>query len=359
MGSYYSNALCLISALAASDSSQGLFKERQSEKYPTKSCTIAFDSSKNKYIYLPIPVPDFTLSPDCPAVTEPLMTRSWCLQERLLSPRALHWSTNGLFWQCLGVPEDSEFTPVFRRIDGIETTTTARKAMQRVFTVSGDEAMGSMWKNIVYEYSGMGLTYKTDRLAAIQGLGDRLAAMHGSEYFAGVFRSHLAQGLIWQSHPPDMEREKLAHFPTWSWASCVSRHGVMFQDLESTWLRCPRPDIFPLEHTATNFSDPSKRILRIEAPLLLLNLKNQYHREETILMCKEWELRLYFDKPELEPNPLEQLLVLALGRTKIYELVGIIVRPNGNLYERIGLVVGYEGEVEVSYEDFRMEVELV
>ncbi|KAI8173472.1 hypothetical protein K4K52_008648 [Colletotrichum sp. SAR 10_76] len=55
MASYYSNARCLISALSASDSSQGIFAERLAQKYPLRNCAIAFDDDKNEVLYLPVP----------------------------------------------------------------------------------------------------------------------------------------------------------------------------------------------------------------------------------------------------------------------------------------------------------------
>ncbi|CEI60226.1 unnamed protein product [Fusarium venenatum] len=30
----------------------------------------------------------------------PLLKRGWCLQEWILSPQILHWTNNGLIWQC-------------------------------------------------------------------------------------------------------------------------------------------------------------------------------------------------------------------------------------------------------------------
>ncbi|KAI8251387.1 hypothetical protein K4K58_008837 [Colletotrichum sp. SAR11_239] len=48
MASYYSNARCLFSALAASDSGQGIFTERRAQKYPRKNSPISFDEAQNE-----------------------------------------------------------------------------------------------------------------------------------------------------------------------------------------------------------------------------------------------------------------------------------------------------------------------
>ena len=47
MGSYYSTAYCLISALSTADSGEGLFTERLAFKYEVFPCTIGYDERTN------------------------------------------------------------------------------------------------------------------------------------------------------------------------------------------------------------------------------------------------------------------------------------------------------------------------
>lgn len=60
------------------------------------------------------------------------------------------------------------------------------------------------WSQIMREYSAAKFAFDTDRIVAIQGLSERLASIQNDEYFAGVFRSDLAQGLVWEADTEDL-----------------------------------------------------------------------------------------------------------------------------------------------------------
>ncbi|KAK2677087.1 Heterokaryon incompatibility [Fusarium oxysporum f. sp. vasinfectum] len=105
IGSYYLHSKCLISASAASDSSQGLFVKQNARKYPLRTCALAFKNEKQEYICLSVPRP----SPSEDWSAEPLRSRGWCLQEAVLSPRILHWSKHALIWQCHGTTKSPTY----------------------------------------------------------------------------------------------------------------------------------------------------------------------------------------------------------------------------------------------------------
>ncbi|KAF4467068.1 integral membrane [Fusarium albosuccineum] len=145
MGSYYSSAYCLVSALSATDSSEGLFTERQIATYPTKSCTIAFDQDEEEYRYLP----PLKISDQLEFSSAPLMKRGWCLQERLLSCRMLHWSKHCLFWECPGLLRRSELLrPIPRDVNIPENIKFADVFEQS----SAEAALGKSWLNVVFQY---------------------------------------------------------------------------------------------------------------------------------------------------------------------------------------------------------------
>ncbi|KAL7619734.1 hypothetical protein AAE478_010276 [Parahypoxylon ruwenzoriense] len=111
----------------------------------------------------------------------------------------------------------------------------------------------------------MDLSYSEDRLTAVHGIAKSLAIKHHEEYFAGVFRSYLAQGLFWKGGG---EGNKNEHFPTWLWAS---RQFSMFRKDETNGrplVRCVRPQKFPTIDETADFSTPSRRILRLDAPVV-------------------------------------------------------------------------------------------
>lgn len=331
MGSYYSNAHCLIAASGASDSSEGLFAERIAQKYPAKACVIFFDPKSSECMYFPCPSPNIL---DW-LPREPLMTRGWCLQETTLSVRTLHWSSLGLFWECPGVSSASEFQP-----EGWEVWETGPEDMYRIFDLKAEKALGPVWTQLAGNYLSRGFTFKTDRLIAIQGLGRRLAAMHDTEYFAGVFSSNLADGLLWAAYDEIKNRKKLEYFPTWSWASCGSR-AYFTGPLAYRYAKPSKSDMFPAVRDEMDFSDDSKRMLRFEAPLMTIDFGDETNHDDVKVTLEQgqYAVDLEFDTLDLAPSPLGKILILLLGCPESRELPykGLILRPKGDMYERIGL----------------------
>ncbi|KAM0421340.1 hypothetical protein ACHAPT_010871 [Fusarium lateritium] len=358
MGSYYSSAYCLISAAGANDSSEGLFAERDAQKYSTKACVISFDPESSVYMYFPCPQPNIL---DW-LPREPLMTRGWCLQETTLSIRTLHWTTHGLFWECPGISSASEFTP-----EGYKTWDTGPEDMYRIFDVKASKALGQVWNQLAGNYLNRGFTFKTDRLIAIQGLGRRLAAMHNTEYFAGVFSSNLANGLLWAPFDAKVKkREKLTYFPTWSWASCGSR-AYFTQTLAYSYVKCPESNVFPVVRDEMDFGDSSKRMLRLEAPLMTIELGDQSNQRDLKISIEQGEylVDLEFDALDLTPAPLGKILILILGCPESRDLPykGLILRPKQGMFERIGLgtlsVYGNASPLDDSLDSWRKEVTLI
>ncbi|KAH6991817.1 hypothetical protein EDB82DRAFT_544688 [Fusarium venenatum] len=78
------DAVCIIQP----DNHKGILVERPVAKFPFKEwCypdgkTIVCPHYSRRYF------------------TVPLLKRGWCLQEWILSPQILHWTNNGLIWQC-------------------------------------------------------------------------------------------------------------------------------------------------------------------------------------------------------------------------------------------------------------------
>ncbi|KAH7158414.1 hypothetical protein DER46DRAFT_359026 [Fusarium sp. MPI-SDFR-AT-0072] len=87
MGAYYINSFCCITASNAKDSSEGFLTERRVARYGYKKWLIPPN------IFLP------SLYSVRRQSRSLLFDRGWCLQELILSPRILHWTSNGLVWQ--------------------------------------------------------------------------------------------------------------------------------------------------------------------------------------------------------------------------------------------------------------------
>jgi hypothetical protein len=191
----------------------------------------------------------------------PLFTRAWFLQERLLSPRVLHFGHMELFWECrcatwskrFGpeplLPSDSEATngniqiyfefTLRNQQSGANASGPEHYSMpieypvaktRQMFTnlISGHSAHGGSqsnfdgrdtWNKLIEEYSKLNLTRETDRLPALSGIA---AFREGSNYLAGIWTDHLPGSLCWTTEPSMLSPVRRPHkyrAPSFSWAS--------------------------------------------------------------------------------------------------------------------------------------------
>lgn len=350
MGSYYSNAYCLISALSADDSSVGLFPDGEVGKYDTKPRMVGYNQAHDEawVVSNTTEIVETELR-----VHTPALQRGWCLQERLLSPRILHWSTVGVFWQCQGM-EASEWRPEGKALSSHGSKLLLAREYDSILTEPRKErATGELWTNIITTYQLMQLSQEVDRLNAIQGLGNKLASIHGDEYFAGIFLSQAASGLLWQGEKRPEFLNGSEDFPTWSWGP--ARHSTFMKPQVSLVRKISSP---------TSLSPPSAKMesdglrggremrrLRLEAPLVdMFDLKITGIGVDRAATWKyrDLQLELHFDDESLIPGETEGVQVLLLGYMEgMNPLLGIAVRNNEadrRYMERIGFVVVRPGE---------------
>ncbi|RGP72642.1 heterokaryon incompatibility [Fusarium longipes] len=158
-----------------------------------------------------------------PVTKAHINTRGWVMQERSLSPRAIHFGSRQVYWEC-------------REIMGSETNPSG-------FEMSGDgtlvkSLMGApdghySWTNLMFKYTACQLTYPKDKLVAISALA-RLYTYHlSAEYVAGMWSNYLRNDLLWVVADSDSESRRYKEYtaPTWSWASMNSKtlmrnHGI-------------------------------------------------------------------------------------------------------------------------------------
>jgi hypothetical protein len=153
------------------------------------------------------------------------MSRAWVLQERLLSPRILHFTTEEIVWECMEQTTcecgciRSLWSPGHEPFDKDLLHEPALARASR-----GD--LRDKWHRVIEEYSRLNLTLERDRLPAVSGAARRFSAFIGGPYLAGVWQADLLKDLMWERREPVAQQTRLNHVPTWSWASL---HGqVMF-----------------------------------------------------------------------------------------------------------------------------------
>ncbi|KAF2140906.1 uncharacterized protein K452DRAFT_42686 [Aplosporella prunicola CBS 121167] len=167
----------------------------------------------------------------------PLQMRGWTLQERLLSPRILYFSNDGIFWECNKVCA-SEIWHSHNRtpkqwISLLKIPPTISKKM----TISWHE----LWITLLVDYSQRLLSYPDrDKLVAVSGIAKAFQNLLRERYFAGLWEGDMLRALCWQkSYSPDtspMSPEALLYrAPSWSWASV---DGKLEFDLR--WYKSPK-----------------------------------------------------------------------------------------------------------------------
>jgi Heterokaryon incompatibility protein (HET) len=95
MHEVYGNAFCTLAATGSSDGGGGLFHERHpSPVNPVKVNPVWAEPPQESFFVIPL---DFWKAHVSEAT---LNRRAWVLQERVLSPRVIHFGGNQILWEC-------------------------------------------------------------------------------------------------------------------------------------------------------------------------------------------------------------------------------------------------------------------
>ena len=154
----------------------------------------------------------------------PLSKRAWVLQERLLSPRTLHYTKTQLFWECRE-SKACEISPhpypKIRRntFDHFEAPTyTYLESTHQLYGLDV-EPLHRHWPKIIEKYTDTSMTKLEDKLVAISGLARQVYSITKDKYCAGIWRADLVTQLLWRLQRPQHEIDLPYRAPSWSWAS--------------------------------------------------------------------------------------------------------------------------------------------
>ncbi|KAH7333321.1 heterokaryon incompatibility protein-domain-containing protein, partial [Rhexocercosporidium sp. MPI-PUGE-AT-0058] len=144
-----------------------------------------------------------------PLQKDPLYSRAWALQERILSTRILIFGSDQMYWECHCSREGE---------DGKTLPKTISYRLPLKPTLQD-------WNFVVMDYSSRCLTNETDKLPALSGLADVFHRATNYTYIAGLWRETLLKDLLWKQQwmlygnqvEPGLPSQYRA--PSWSWAS--------------------------------------------------------------------------------------------------------------------------------------------
>ncbi|CZR68030.1 uncharacterized protein PAC_17929 [Phialocephala subalpina] len=232
MAQVYSQSLVTLAASAASDGSQGFF--RTNFEYPMIEVSYPSGSSRAVHtIFVGDPFNRFQS-----LTNEPLNTRAWTLQERVLSPRVLHYARDQLHWECRQTIKSEAGSPPYLSANQLEDeshrdgwlTKISSDLMPKIqdgheTAFSGAENEDGMgyqdsWYGLVEAYTERDLSYGDDKLPALSGLARAYGIQHEGTYVAGLWSQDLVFGLLWynKTNQP-LRRPARYRAPSWSWAS--------------------------------------------------------------------------------------------------------------------------------------------
>ena len=216
----YQNAICTISATCSEQPSDGFLHKVGIDHNPP--CKIPVDGIEGEprgpsWIHTGIPLKYASV------IASNLNRRGWVAQERLLSRRILHFTEEGVFWECQKTGEDDdEIDDDDYVLDGkIGTNIGPHHASLMVF---------GNWLAFIELYSLSKFTLQTDRLIALSSIARCVPTERfGHEYYAGMWGSQLLSCLSWSSLTPcsaTARESGLVIAPSWSWASVAG--GVRY-----------------------------------------------------------------------------------------------------------------------------------
>ncbi|KAH6679264.1 heterokaryon incompatibility protein-domain-containing protein [Halenospora varia] len=148
--------------------------------------------------------------------------RAWALQERLLSPRILHFSRTELFWEC-------------RHCDASESFPEGSPSFERQHVLHRDrKPLSGIWDTIVSLYTGGKLTFASDKMVAISGIAQKVSEESGDVYLAGMWRKDIELQILWCQVSPGRRLKRGSEYraPSWSWAS-VDEKGYVYYSPKS------------------------------------------------------------------------------------------------------------------------------
>ncbi|KAK1966919.1 HET-domain-containing protein [Colletotrichum sublineola] len=213
----YQHSILNLAATQSRNSHSGLFVRRTPESLLSGPFPISNGALSGSFVAVEAALdkPYWTVAVD----NAPLNTRGWVLQERVISPRVAHFTSDQVIWDC---PE----------LTAAETVPSGAQAMPRMVPSGIGPKRGSsllkvpqeqdrglgQWGTIVQAYSQCHLTFPSDKVVALSGVVDYLRLKLKDKFYAGLWRAQMEMQLCWMAVEPSAAKRN-ASVPSWSWMS--------------------------------------------------------------------------------------------------------------------------------------------
>lgn len=313
---------------------------------------------------------------------EPLSSRGWTLQERLLSSRLLTF-TSGVTFECARTTDcecghSIYANPLYPSLK--EQRLLDRRDFRAILTSPSIDAKAvyNYWRDfLLHHYSARRFTRESDRLPAIHSLAMTLERRLGDKYVSGLWTGAIMEGLYWFQPLRNMMKGFPDNYhnpraPSWSWASVEG--SVQFQTLKEIFCTA-----YHVEHPGSRYEGGFVVIrgpaieasLKVQVPfrveskssLKRLDISGDIYRASPFLRFdapieQSWAVRKtgerYLSAQRLRSNQVSspastdeyifaEVLCLCLGYNQgalILLILGGVAEPPGT-FKRIGVLTIY------------------
>ncbi|KAF1988918.1 hypothetical protein K402DRAFT_427576, partial [Aulographum hederae CBS 113979] len=218
----YQHALLTITSAHSSNAFGGLIARRDAILTVPFEIEFPFPSGVRRCLFSPMPRREVVWDTS----ELPLYKRGWCLQELVLSARAVIFDPDGLRWSAL---------PSSAQSGALRNGIASHNMDHELFDAFGESTQGRSigWHHIVEDYTKRSLTKESDRLIAIAGIAEAMQKRSRNAYYAGLWENYTHLQLLWYVrhyreppptnfsivHEPPPYRSEVVIAPSWSWAS--------------------------------------------------------------------------------------------------------------------------------------------
>ncbi|KAL0959231.1 hypothetical protein HGRIS_014507 [Hohenbuehelia grisea] len=284
MGKIYYEAYFTIIAASARRASEGFLETRNPPPRPDPSFQLwchqrqrlgTFRLARH-YSGYNQSAAEHILSPDF----DPTHTRGWCLQEWLLSSRALVYTSRTLQYHCQTTTEN---------IDGSRWESQRFPAIpKRVHYLENNaEQILQAWQDVVEEFTRRAITIPSDKLVAFSGIAEEFYKLRGSRYYAGLWEDRLVLDLLWETKPENPAYPEKYRAPSWSWAALDSE--IQYHDIVYNFKSTPENTVYCkvlscdvcLVNETLPFGEVASGSLVLRAPMVQANVGTEWITEET------------------------------------------------------------------------------
>lgn len=262
MGLIYARPIFSIAATDSTNSESGCF--RGSNPLSRKRCRVV---SPNETILIFGSQSAEECNHNENIEESPLTKRGWVVQERMMSPRTIHFTKDEIIWEC----RERMFCESCSRITNNESTKLGRYCGKNILARTLRDGEGfetyqpssDLWSILVTDCSKTEISNIDDKLTALAGIAQVISECLHLKALYGIWLECFINGLFWQEVNGHTGRydELKDTIPTWSWAFIEGPVDIFDEYLQG-------PELFAAEITAyppvTAF--PSIRALREQIP---------------------------------------------------------------------------------------------